>query len=455
MDRAQRQTRVTATPNIHRNGRIVIAARTIRSFAFGLNSVALGLYLAGLGLAGPQIGLVLSAALAGTLGLTLVIAVWGDRIGRRRLLMTGSTLMVSAALVPLVSNEPLLLAAIALSGMVAVNANESTGLQTIDQALLPQTVAADRRTSIFATYNLLAAAAAAMGALAVGVLPVVAPLLGLEGARIYAPAFVLYALLGLVSLSLHARLDAQAETGQRIERRLAIDRSRPTVARLAILFGFDSLAGSFTVQSFLVFFVATRFATDPAAVGGLFFGAGLLTTASFPVSTWLAARIGLINTMVFSHIPSSLFLIGVAVAPSFEVAAVLLLARAALASMDVPARQSYTMAVVDPAERTATAGLTSLAKAIAQVPGPAIAGSLLMPFGLAVPLIATGVLKIGYDLALFALFRARPAPEEIDRSGDRRLRALNGGGSRDGAQVEPQDGEQVGQVDGKGDHLRP
>ncbi|MEA2676656.1 MAG: hypothetical protein QOJ81_797 [Chloroflexota bacterium] len=405
-----RLTAVSLT--IERNGQIVLVARTLRSFAFGLNSVALGLYLAGLGLDGGQIGLVLSAALAGTLGLTLVIALYGDRIGRKRLLMAGSALMVAAALVPLLGNQPLLLAAIALSGMVAVNANESTGLQTVDQALLPQAVPAEQRTAVFALYNLLAALAAAFGALAIALFPAIGAALGLTGANVYLPAFVLYAVIGLACLVIQSRLDSRAEAGERIERRLAIDRSRGIVTRMSILYGLDSFAGSFTVQSFIAYFFVAAYGAEPAAVGALLFAANLLAALSFPVAAWLSRRIGLINTMVFTHIPSSLFLIGVALSPSFAIAAPLWLARAALSSMDVPTRQSYTMAVVEPAERTAAAGITSLARAIALVPGPAIAGALLVPLGLAVPLIATGVLKIVYDVSLFALFRAHPAPEE-------------------------------------------
>lgn len=397
---------------LERNGQIVLLARTLRSFAFGLNSVALGLYLAGIGLDGGQIGLVLSAALLGTLGLTLVIALYGDRIGRKRLLMAGSALMMAAALVPLLGTQPLLLAAIALSGMVAVNANESTGLQTVDQALLPQAVPAEQRTAAFALYNLLAALAAAVGALTIGLFPMIGGALGLSGANVYLPAFMLYALIGLVCLIIQSRLDARAETGERIERRLAIDKSRGIVGRMSILYGLDSFAGSFTVQSFIAYFFVAAFNAEPAAVGVLLFGSNVLAALSFPLAAWLSRRIGLINTMVFTHIPSSLFLFGVALAPSFAIAAPLWLARAALSSMDVPTRQSYTMAVVEPAERTAAAGITSLARAIALVPGPAIAGALLVPLGLAVPLIATGILKIAYDVSLFALFRTHPAPEE-------------------------------------------
>jgi MFS family permease len=418
------QRRVTVTdprrsrfPDLDRNGRIVVTARALRSFGFGLNSVALGLYLAGLSVPGMQIGLILSAAFVGSLALTVIIAGWGDRIGRRRLLMAGSALMATAALIPLVSNDPILLAAIALSGMVAVNANESTGLQTVDQALLPQSVPDSQRTAAFALYNLLASAAAALGALSVGLLPLIGGALGLSGPAIYAPAFFAYAVLGIVTLLLHSRLDKRAETGERLEGRLAIGRSRPIVARLSLLFGLDSFASSLSVQSYVAYFLAARFGADPQTAGALFFVAGLLTTVSFPVAAWLSARIGLIATMVFTHIPSSFFLVGLALSPNLAIGAIFLLARAALASMDVPARQSYTMAVVEPRERTATAGVTSLARALAQAPGPALAGSLLVPFGLGVPLIATGVLKIVYDLLLFMMFRRRPAPEENRSSG--------------------------------------
>jgi MFS family permease len=326
--------------------------------------------------------------------------------------MAGSALMVTAALVPLVSREPLLLAAIALSGMVAVNANETTGLQSVDQALLPQSVRDERRTAAFALYNVVASVASALGALGVILLPALGGALGLAGPGIYAPAFLVYALIGLLSLGLTARLDARAESGERLEKRLAIDRSRPIVAQLSVLFGLDSFASSLTVQSYLAFFLAARFGADPQTAGALFFVSGLLSAASFPVAAFLAARIGLISTMVFTHIPSSIFLIGLALAPNLALGAFFLLGRAALASMDIPARQSYLMAVVEPRERTATAGVTNLVRGAAQVPGPALAGSLLAPAGLGIPLIATGVLKIVYDVCLFVLFRSRPAPEE-------------------------------------------
>jgi MFS family permease len=399
-------------PELDANGWRLIGAKIFRGYAFGLNAVVLGLYLADLQLAPEIIGLVLSAALLGTLGLTLVIALFGDRIGRRRLLVIGSALMLLSALIPLVGANPVVLALIGLSGMVAVTSSESTGLQSVDQAALPQTVAGTQRTAAFAFYNLVAAAASAVGALSVGPFVALGVALGLGGAAVHAPAFVAYALAGLLSTLLTLALDRRVEVGQRLERGFAIRRSRRTVAMLSALFSLDALAGGFVVQSYLAFWFAERWAADPGAVGLLFAASNVLAALSFPVAAWLAARIGLIRTMVFSHIPANLFLIGAALAPSLPAAVVLMLARAALSSMDVPARQSYTMAVVDPDERTATAGVTSLARSVGQVLGPALAGALLVPLGIGAPLVAGGVLKTTYDLSLYAFFRSRPTPEE-------------------------------------------
>ena len=394
------------------NGRRLMAAKLFRGFAFGLNSVVLGLYLAELELSPAVIGLVLSGALAGTLGLTVVITLYGDRIGRRRLLVLGSALMGLAAVIPMVGANPLLLLVIGLTGMVAVSSNENTGLQSVDQAVLPQTVPPRQRTAAFAAYNLVAAAASALGALAVGPMVALGDALGLAGAARFAPAFVLYALAGLASTALSLRLDNRIEVGGRLERRLAIHRSRRTVATLSGLFVLDSTAGGFVVQSYLAFWFAERFAATAGQVGLLFAATNVLAALSFPVAAWLAARIGLIRTMVFTHIPSNVFLVAAAVSPTLPAAVGFMLARAALSSMDVPARQSYTMAIVDPDERTATAGVTSLARSTGQVIGPALAGAVLVPVGIGVPLIAAGLLKTAYDLSLYAVFSSHPAPDE-------------------------------------------
>jgi MFS family permease len=408
-------------PRLDRNGRLLVAAKAVRSFGFGMNAVALGLYLSALGLEAREIGLILSAALFGTLTLTLVIALYGDRIGRRRLLLAGAALMPLAALIPFVGPNPLLLAIIGLSGMVSVTANEGSGLQSVDIAVLPQTVTDRERTGAFAVYNIAAVFASALGALVAGIIPAVGAIFGQGVAAAYSSAFLLYALLGVVAFFLAWRLDPRIEVAAPVvpvQRRLAIHRSRRTVGVLSLLFGFDTLASGFVVQSFLAFWLATRFDAAPEVIGTLFFASAFLNTASFPVAVWLANRIGAVRTMVFTHIPANVFLIGMALVPEFLPAAVLFLARAALSSMDIPVRQSYTMAVVDPDERTATAGVTNLARSIGQTPGPGIASLLLVPLGLGVPLIAAGMMKIGYDVALFLLFRRRPTPEEALRESD-------------------------------------
>ena len=406
--------RSAVLPTLDRNGRLVVAAKGARAFAFGLNSVGLGLFLAEIGLTGQAVGVILAAAMAGNAAFTLVIALWGDRIGRRRILIAGSLLMLLAIAIPAAGAQPVLLALVAFTGMVSVTANESTGLVSVDQSILPQSVPERERTKAFATYGLVAFVASAIGSASLGPLVGLADALGLAGADRFGPTFVAYAAVGLVSAAFAMRLDRRAELGQPLERGFAIRRSRRTVARLSALFALDSFASGFAVQSFVAFWFASRHALDPGSIGLLFFFGSLLAAASFPAAAALAGRIGLIRTMVFTHIPANLFLIAMAFVPvgAAPVAAALYLARALLSTMDVPARQSYIMAVVDPAERTATAGVTSLARSISQAAGPLVGGALLVPLGLGVPLVAAGALKATYDVLLFIAFRSRPAPGE-------------------------------------------
>ncbi len=402
-------------PAIDRNGRLILAAKGARAFGFGLNSVGLGLYLEELGLSPEQVSLVLAGALAGTMLLTLLIAVRGDRIGRRRLLVVGSLFMTLALAIPAVGAAPVVLAILGLSGMVAVTSNESTGLHSVDQALLPQTASPRDRTSVFALYSVVAFGATAVGSALLGPLVALGERLGFAGPDRYIPGFAAYAVAGVVAAIFAARLDAQAEVGGQVEPGFAIRRSRRVVGGLSALFAIDSFAGGLAVQSFLAYWFASRFGLDPAEIGGLFFAGSLLGAASFPIAAWLATRIGLIRTMVFTHIPSSVFLIAMALLPETAVgaAAVLFLARSLLSSMDVPTRQSYVMSVVDPEERTASAAVTSLARSASQTVAPLVGGAVLLPLGIGAPLIACGALKICYDLLLFASFRSRPAPSEV------------------------------------------
>ncbi len=413
----------SAIPPLDRNGRLVLAGKAVRAFGFGLGSVVLGLYLVELGLGPAAVGAVLSAALIGTTLLTLVIAIFGDRIGRRRILGIGGGLMLLALAIPLVGADPLFLVLIALTGMVAVTSNESSGLQSLDQAILPQTTDDRHRTAAFATYGVTAALATAVGALAVGPLTALGTAMGLAGAARFWPAFAAYALAGAAMVVVARAMDRGAESPSPppvedaatvARRRFGVHKSRHAVVRLSVLFGLDALGGGLVVQSFLAIWFTEVLGLSVAAVGVLFFAGNLLTAASYPVAAWLAGRIGLIRTMVFTHIPASLLLVAMTLVPWAGVAAVLYLARAFVSSMDVPTRQSYTMAIVDPDERTATAGLTSVVRSVAQSGGPLLAAALVsLPLGLSAPLIACAGLKITYDVALYFGFRRHPAPEEV------------------------------------------
>jgi MFS family permease len=323
--------------------------------------------------------------------------------------------MALGLLIPVAGGSVLVLVLVGLSGMVAVTSNESTGLHSVDQAVLPQTVPERRRTDAFALYSVVAFAASAIGAAMLGPLVAVGEALGFTGAERYNPAFVVYALAGLAAAVLAARMDRLAELGAPVERGFTIRRSRGVVARLSGLFAIDSFASGLIVHSFLALWFATRFGLAPATIGGLFFAGSVLSAASFPVAARLAARIGLIRTMVFTHIPANVLLIGMALVPAEAplAGAALFLARALLSGMDIPARQSYVMSVVDPSERTATAGVTSLARSAAQAAGPFAAGALLIPLGIGLPILACGVLKLVYDVLLFVAFRSRPAPGEV------------------------------------------
>ncbi len=412
-----------ALPPLDRNGRLVLMGKAVRAFGFGLGSVVLGIYLVELGLGAAAVGAVLSAALIGTTLLTLVIAIFGDRIGRRRILGIGGALMLLALVIPLVGADPLFLVLIALTGMVAVTSNESSGLQSLDQAILPQTTDDRHRTAAFAVYGVTASIATAVGALAVGPLTTLGSAMGLEGAARFWPAFAAYAAAGAAMVVVARAMDRGAEpaapppveaAGVVARRRFGVHKSRHAVVRLSVLFGLDALGGGLVVQSFLAIWFTEVFGLSVGAVGVLFFAGNLLTAASYPVAAWLAGRIGLIRTMVFTHIPASLLLVGMTLVPWAGVAAALYLARAFVSSMDVPTRQSYTMAIVDPDERTATAGLTSVVRSVAQSGGPLLAAALVaLPMGLSAPLIACAGLKIAYDVALYFGFRSRPAPEEI------------------------------------------
>lgn len=397
-----------------RDGRLILTARAVRTFAYGYLSVLLGVYLEAIGLAPWQVGAVLTATLAGSAALTLAFSLIADRYGRRRMLVISAALMAAAgAAFAATTRYPLLILA-SLTGTVGATSGEVGPFLSLEQAVLPQTADARHRTTLFGVYNTAGAVAGAVGALFAATPAAAERWMGWEPTMALRAMFVLYAALGVCVLLLLANLSPGVELP--VEER---DRGRPwlgasqgIVLRLSALFGLDSLAGGFVVQSLIAYWLHVRWGAGPAVLGPVFLGIGLLQAASFLAAPKLAARIGLIKTMVFTHLPSNVLLMLVPAAPTLSWAIVLLLARHTLSQMDVPTRQSYTMAVVAPADRTTAAAATNVTRNVAQAITPVLSGFAMQTVALGLPFVLGGGLKIVYDLMLFATFRHVRPPEE-------------------------------------------
>lgn len=388
---------------------LLYAARGVRGFGDGFAIIILPAYLTAIGLTPVQIGIVAAAALLGTALLTLAVGFLAPRHDLRNLLLGGAALMVGTGLAFPNFEHVALILAVAFVGTVNPSSGDLGMLVPLEHAMLAQGVADGERTRAFARYSLIGALSMAAGALAAA-LPDFLVLAGIGQIAAFKLMFYLYAGLGLLSAALyqrlpHARMDAPRPSAP-------LGPSRGVVYKLAALFALDAFAGGFVVQSLLALWLFERFDLSLSAASLFFFWSSVFSAFSYPVAAWLARRIGLINTMVFTHIPSSLFLILAAFSPNLIVALGLLLLRSALSQMDVPTRTSYVMAVVTPAERTAAASVTAVPRSLASSLSPAIAGVLLaMPFS-GLPLVVCGVLKIVYDVALLFSFRHVKPPEE-------------------------------------------
>jgi MFS family permease len=404
---------------LDRDGRLLFTTRVLRMFGYGFLAVVLVLYLAALGLDSLTIGIVLTLTLVGDTLISLWLTTRADRLGRRRVLIAGSLLMVGAGVVfSLTSWVPLLILA-ATIGVISPTGNEVGPFLAVEQAALSESIHDARRTPTFAWYNLAGYVATAVGALSAGL--VGQALLGAGLARVdaYRAIVIAYAGVGLVMAAVFSRIGAavEARSGPAAEdgirRRLGLGRSKGIVARLSVLFALDSFGGGFVPQSLMAYWFHLKFGVEPAVLGGIFFGANLLAAVSSLSASRIAGRIGLINTMVFTHLPSNVLLILVPLMPNVELAIVVLLLRYTLSQMDVPTRQSYVMAVVDPDERSAAAGVTGIARTTGAAISPALSTPLVASAGLAsLPFFLAGGLKIVYDLALWRAFSARPAPDE-------------------------------------------
>ena len=403
-----------------RDARLLFAARAVRMFGYGSLAVILVLYLSAAGFDGTAIGILLSLTLVGDTIVSLWLTTHADRIGRRRTLLIGAALMAIAGVVFASGTAFVVLLIAATIGVLSPSGNEVGPFLAVEQASLSEVTDPKRRTSVFAWYNLTGSIATAVGALvtgvAVGVFRGGMAMSELEADRLILLA---YAGVGLALVPLFLAVSPTVEVppvDTSIARRLGLHKSRGIVFRLAALFTIDAFAGGFVIQSLIAFWFHTKFDVPEPVLGAIFFGANILAAVSALAAASIARRIGLINTMVFTHLPSNVLLILVPLMPSLELAIVVLLARFSISQMDVPTRQSYTIAVVDPDERSAAAGVTGIARTTGAAVSPLIASPLMaMPAFAGLPFVIAGALKIVYDLLLWRAFRAHPAPEEAGR----------------------------------------
>jgi MFS family permease len=381
--------------------RAIFSIQAIRAFLYGFSSILIGASLAATGLDEVAVGAVFTAMLLGMAISSLAVGRWGEAIGRRRTYVALlATMGVAGAVFALTGSLPLLII-VALTGTLSTDPNESGPITSVEQAMLASTPATER-SRVYGRYNAVAYLAGAAGALVAG---------GPAALRDLIPAlppdqrWLLVMPVGAVACAvLAARLTVAVEVEAVGRSARGLQRSRGVVRRLAGLFAVDAFAGGFIVQSFIVFWFGRQFGADAALMGFVFFGVGLLQAGSSVLAGWLGGRIGLLNTMVFTHLPSNVILALIPLAPSLAVAVLLLLARSALSQMDVPARQAYVAALVDPAERTAAAAYTNAARHVVRPVGPALA-SVSMTMAAGVPFLVAGGLKAVYDVALYFIFR--------------------------------------------------
>ena len=394
--------------------KILFGTRILRMFAYGLLSVILALYLSEAGLSTQRIGALLTLTLLGDTLISLWITTSADRVGRRKMLIVGAVLMIFAGIVFVLTRNFWLLLVAATIGVISPSGNEVGPFLSIEQASLSQLVPGAKRTGVFAWYNLVGSFAVASGALAGGGLAQWLQHLGLTALAGYRIIVAVYGAVGLLLALLFLRLSKSVEVecstsakAVPIKTFLGLHQSRGIVFKLSGLFGLDAFAGGFVMQSLLAYWFHIRFGLDSAWLGGVFFAANILAGISALSATWLAARIGLINTMVFTHIPSNVLLILVPLMPNATLAITVLLLRFAISQMDVPTRQAYTVSVVQPDERSAAAGVTGIARTIGAGLSPMLVGPLLARASLlSVPFLIAGGLKIIYDLSLYRSFRS-------------------------------------------------
>lgn len=394
---------------------LLFSTRVIRLFAYGFLSVVLVLYLAEIGLSGYEIGLLLSLTLLGDVVVSLWVTTVTDRIGRKRMLIFGSVLMASAGAVFVFTKNPIILTIAAIVGIISPSGNEIGPFLSIEQAALSQLIPNQRRTHIFGWYNLAGSFATALGALSSGWLVESLRKSGFTLSDAYRSVLFGYSVGGLLLILLFIGLSSGVEISKTptVKYKMGLHGSRKIVIKLSALFALDAFAGGFIVQSIMAYWFHIRFGADTGVLGSIFFGANILAGISALLAARIAKRIGLIKTMVFTHIPSNILLCLVPLMPNLASAIFVLLLRFSISQMDVPTRQSYTMAVVLPDERTAASGITNIARSIGAAVSPSLSIFFFAnPLFLSAPFFLAGGLKIIYDLCLYHMFQNIKPPEE-------------------------------------------
>ena len=404
---------------LSKDGKLVLAARVTRTFAYGFLSIVLAIYLKLIGFNDIVIGLVLASTLVNSVIFTLIASFYADRLGRRNMLVIYAALMSISGAIFLATEDYLALIAAALIGTINVTGSETGAFLSLEQALLPQTVSNVRkRNTIFALYNMAGTFAMSIGILLSGLPTILQHQFGLSQIESIKPLFMLYSSLGIIVMIIYFMLSKKIElTGDQIAKPLTQVLSPETkkiVGKLSGLFSLDSFAGGFVIQSIVAFWFFTKFGLDLTTLSYIFSIAGVLTAFSFLAAARIADKIGLVNTMVFTHIPSNILLILVGFAPTLPLAIAFYLGRMALSQMDVPTRQSYIVSVVKEEERTASTGITNISRNISQAVSPSLTGYILQALPvLSAPFVIGGILKIAYDLALYLNFKnIKPAEEE-------------------------------------------
>jgi len=404
------------------DARLLFVTRFTRLFAYGSLSVILVFYLVSLGLSESQSGLVLTLTLAGDIAVSLYLTTRADRLGRRRMLLVGAILMALAGLAFALTSNLIYLIIAGTLGVISPSGHEVGPFLSIEQASLSHLTPASSRTEVFAWYTLTGSMATALGALFGGVVTQVLQQRSMTPAASYRAIVILYAFLGIVLACLFTRISSLVEVNNhpesgaeasRLGSFMGLGRSRKIVLKLSGLFALDSFAGGFVIQSFAAYWFYLRFGTQPKTLGGIFFWANVFAGISALLASRLATRIGLVRTMVVTHLPSNLLLIAVPLMPTLSLAVLVLLLRFSISQMDVPTRQSYTMAVVEARERSAAGGFTGVARTTGAAISPLFAGFLFARPGLInLPFYIAGTLKAVYDLLLYFSFRQLRPPEE-------------------------------------------